>query len=178
MKKLRIFLDSDEVLMDFSTPIIEMYNKEYNTNLKFKDLISWDLKECVPENTNIYQFMDKKGFFKELEPFKESVSVLKKLIADGHDVFIATAGWEEVYQDKLDSFKKHFPFLDQHQILLIKRKDVLFGDVILDDGLHNIENSICKNAIIMDKPWNQNSDKPRVKDLNEFYELINKLANE
>lgn len=177
MNKLRIFLDADEVLVDFITPLLEKYNHTYSTSFKIEDVLDWDLNKIALEGTNFDIFIDEEDFFSNLKPYPDSFDILKKLIEDGHDVFIATAGKEETYKGKMNCFKKYFPFMDPSQIVLIKRKDILYGDILLDDAPHNISTTICKNPIIMDKPWNRHLKGPRVKSLTEFYEVVKKISN-
>lgn len=177
MKKLRIYLDADEVLMDFMTPVLAKYNATYDTHLTFDQVHSWDLSTVAAPGTDIYQFMNEPAFFQTLEPLADAARVLKQLIEDGHDVFISTAAWEEAIPDKYESFKRHFPFMPFAQILMIQRKDILVGDILLDDGLHNIESSRCTYPVVMDKPWNRTYDGHRVSNLQEFYTFVQKIAN-
>lgn len=176
MKKLQIFIDADETLMDFMTPLVEKYNDIYDKNVTNENIKTWNLNESLEKGTDMEQFMNEPNFFRNLKPYPNAAKVLKQLIDDGHDVFIATSAWQESIQDKYESFAEHFPFLKFEQILMIKRKDVLHGDILLDDALHNITVSNCTYPVTMDKPWNKEHDGIRVKDLNEFYDFVCEIA--
>lgn len=178
MKKLRIFLDSDEVLMNFMDPLLEKYNAYYGVNVKPTDITSWEINNSLPKGTDVYPFMKEPSFFKDLEPYPFACELIQKLMDDGHEVFIATASLEESIMDKYASFKKHFPQVKFEQILMIKRKDLLQGDILLDDGLHNISATSCKYPVIMTKGWNKEASGLRVSNLEEFYELVCAIAKE
>ena len=108
-EKLRIFIDMDGVLADFK---------------KESDKIS---NEKRPELVLDFSTFDL------IPGAKDSVN---KLINMGHDLFIAsTPPWDnpDAWGQKRNWINEHFPEL-KRKIILTHRKDLLIGDVLIDDS--------------------------------------------
>lgn len=178
VKKLQLAIDADDVLVDFSGSLVRKYNKKYGKSVTMEQLITnWDLNTNVEEGEDLYEIMNKEGMFRDLEAFPDVIDGLNKLVEDGHEVIISTAGNRSAFEDKYANFKKLFPMIPEEQILMIKRKDLLHLDVMVDDGPHNIVASNCKVKIIMDKPWNRHLDGIRVNNFTEACQVIEDYAN-
>ncbi|WP_180953916.1 5' nucleotidase, NT5C type [Bacillus sp. M6-12] len=185
MRKLQIISDSDEVVAKNIQEVLKRYNGEYKTSLKQEELIDWDLVNFQKEGTDILKYFNEPGFFRHLEIMEEAQYYIKKIIEDGHDFIIATASPKEGIIDKIEFFEEYFPFIPFENIIPIKRKDTLVGDIMVDDAPHNLETSKCKYPVIFDCQWNRNTEKyPFLKDLKrvhswkEFYEFVCEVANE
>jgi 5'(3')-deoxyribonucleotidase len=101
------------------------------------------------------------------------------MITDGHEVFIVTAA--SVYQTlpaKMDWFFGHYPYLGWENIVIAHRKQIVQGDVLIDDGVHNLVGGDYFK-LLYDCPNNRAYDAGgngmvRVYSLKEAYEVINK----
>lgn len=178
MRKLRIFLDSDDVVVDNIEEVLRRYNEEYNQTLKIDQLTSWELDSFKAHGTEILKYFVEPGFFRHLTIKEGAVETIQRLIEEGHDVFISTASNKVAIQDKLDFFEEYFPFIPYEQVLPITRKDVLKGDIMLDDALHNLDASSCTHKIVFDKPWNEITSEEyiRVHSWSEFYEIVKYIS--
>lgn len=174
----RFFFDADEVLFKFTERILKKYNDEYGKNLTIDDLTEWELDQNINDGTSLSKYMFEDGFFESLDTYEGAEEVLKSLIDEGHEVYISTATWKGAILDKYASFEKHFPFLDFKNIIMVKDKFLLSGDFMLDDKKENIETSSARYPVIMDRPWNQGLEGLRVKNLTEFYELVQRIMKE
>lgn len=179
VKKLQLAIDADDVLVDFSGSLVKRYNETYGKSVKMEELMtSWDLNKNVDDGEDLYEIMNKPGMFRNLPAFPDVIEGLKKLIEDGHEVIISTAGNRNAFDDKYANFKELFPMIPEEQILMIKRKDLLHLDVMVDDGPHNIIASNCKVKIIMDKPWNRHLSGIRVYSFGEACQVIEDYSND
>lgn len=176
MKSLKIFIDSDEVLAETINEVLKRYNAEYNLDLKREEIKDWDLKKVQKEGTDINKYFKQKGFFRDLTVKKDAAQIMK-LLAVNNNIVIATVSPKEGERDKKEWFEEHFPFIKEENILLLKgSKDYLIGDIILDDAIHNLENSQCDFPIIFDQPWNRHTDKfIRVYNWLDFYQVVQKI---
>ena len=83
---------------------------------------------------------------------------VQKLMADGHDVFIVTATYYESVPEKMkDLLFKYFPFISWDHVIITSRKQMIRGDVLIDDGVHNLEGGDYAK-ILVTAPHNKDYD--------------------
>lgn len=123
-QKKVLFIDMDGVLADFDSAITEWF--ELHPNLKQKYIANVD---HIP------------GIFRDLKPIKDSMEAIQKLHqSDKYDMFIATtAPWGNPASatDKRYWIEKHFGDLFHKKMLITHRKDMLKGDILIDDREKN-----------------------------------------
>lgn len=177
MRKLKIILDCDGVLADTIKKVLHLYNNEYNLNFKKEDIVAWDMTKIQKPGTSLTKYFNQRGFFRDLDPMEDAQKYVKKLLEDGHEVFVATASPLEGLEDKLLWLRENFGFIPESNIVFIQRKDLLYGDIILDDALHNLENSQCEFKVVFDQPWNRDRREfLRVRNWEQFYKLVYFIA--
>ena len=111
MSKLTIYLDMDGVLANFEKAAAQ------HPDIKRPDL-----------------HLD----FSKFEPMPGAIDAVKKIIAMGHDVFIATTPpWNNpsAWGQKRDWVEEHLPQL-KRKMFLTHRKDLLKGDILVDDSTY------------------------------------------
>tara|TARA_B100000287_G_C20609472_1_gene771453 strand:- start:605 stop:1081 length:477 start_codon:yes stop_codon:yes gene_type:complete len=110
--KLRIYIDMDGVLANFAKA--EMEHPKFGTK-GFKPDLELD--------------------FSTFEPMPGAIDAVAKLIDLGHDLFVATTPpWNhpDSWGQKRNWIVKHLPDLSK-KMVLTHRKDLLIGDVLIDD---------------------------------------------
>jgi 5'(3')-deoxyribonucleotidase len=112
---MRIFIDMDNVLVDFGSGIEQLSSEtrnEYENRL-----------DEVP------------GIFALMRPLPGGVESYKRLAAT-HDVFIlSTAPWENpsAWSDKLAWVKEHLGTVAKKRLILTHHKYLVRGDILIDD---------------------------------------------
>ena len=109
--KLTIFLDMDGVLANFEKAAAQ-----------------------IPDVKRPDEVLD----FSTFEPMPGAIDAVKKIIAMGHDVFIATTPpWNNpsAWGQKRDWIEEHLPQL-KRKMFLTHRKDLLKGDILVDDSTY------------------------------------------
>lgn len=115
-------------------------------------------------------------------PIKGSVKYIQKLIDDGHEVYIVTSAHYKSVVHKVEKvLLKHFPYIPWERVIITSKKQMIKGDVLIDDAVHNLVNGDY-HKFLMNAPHNQSYDEKadgmvRVSSWEEIYELIFNLSN-
>ena len=177
---MRIICDMDEVIVDMMNPLLKRYNEMYSSDISIEDVTQWGLPDDM---TNKYK---EDNFFLTLPPISGAINGLSQLMEWGHDVIIATNHSDDpqIAKDKILWMFHNFGDLSANMMIGV-RKDLLQGDVIIDDNADYLINSPCPIKICMDRPWNRmenmvkicfddyNSDNPKIRTnpMNRLYRV-------
>jgi len=114
--------------------------------------------------------------YRNLEVIDGAIESLAKLNAD-HEIFIAsTPPWTrpEVWGHKREWLEEHFPYL-KRKLILTHRKDLLIGDVLIDDSKYRGQPNFKGNWFWFNKDWDNRNWKAcleYVNNLNKKYEKV------
>lgn len=172
---MTIFVDMDEVIADAYTAHIDIYNQEFNAQLRLNECHGREVWQCVPSQhqKSIKGHAHRVGFFRDLKVIPHSREVLEEL-SKKYEVYIASAAMEfpNSLKEKSDWLDLNFPFITWQKRILCGHKYILKGDVLIDDrsrNLHNFEG----RSIMFTSPHNINTtDFERA---NNWLEIADKL---
>lgn len=176
---MRILLDMDGVLADCLGYWLGLLNRYHGLDLKPTDITEWDTHRfCkdVPESV-VYGYLSQPGFFRHLQPVEGAIDGVNYLISEGHEVVIVTSCPREYGEsDKRQWLKSHIPKLDPKNFISAHRKDLIQGDILLDDGVHNLEAwrdaNIKGLAVCFDQPYNRSYIGARSYDWKDFLRMF------
>lgn len=136
---MRIAIDMDEVLADPLHKFIQLYHRDYGTPLDLKIDAGNEIYQQMPEHINHkwFDYINEKGFFRDLPVMEGSVEALKKL-QEKHEIYIVSAAMEfrNSFEDKFDWLHEHFPFISWKNIIFCGDK-IVNVDVMIDDRARN-----------------------------------------
>lgn len=139
---MRIAIDMDEVLADPISKFIKLYNRDYGVPLDLVLDPGNEIYHHVPEHVSKkwFEYINEKGFFRDLPLIEGSVEALKKL-QEKHEVYIVSAAMEfrNSLEDKVDWLAEHFPFITWRNIMFCGDK-IVDVDVMIDDRAKNFIN--------------------------------------
>lgn len=166
---IRIGIDVDNVMADFSTEFVKRFNKNTGKDLKIEDLLLWNFKDALNEiykgeiDGNVAnEILFSKDFVSSLELRKGVEDIFNKICNnDEIQVVVITALFDELIPVRNEWFKKHFNGLD-FELHYESNKDKINIDYLIDDGVHNLDkvaNKISKdNCLCITQPYNIECD--------------------
>ena len=137
-RKFRLLLDMDDVIVETLQEALNLYYRRYGVLYFHGNVDNW----TYLDDGSVYQdIFHQKDFFKMLKPKRDAIPVIRKwLKEDTMDIFIVTACLSpEAYQQKLLWLGQHLPEFPQSRLLPVMEKTAVWGDLLVDDGLHNIK---------------------------------------
>ena len=155
-----ILIDMDDTMEQLLRAWLRAVNKKYNRNAVYDEVRAWDVSKAYPGLTHdqVYGVLSEPGFWKTVEPMPDAPQVIRRLMDRGHEVFVVTAStYDTVHQRMEDHLFRHFPFLSPEQVIITFRKQLLQGDILIDDGVHNLEGGSYKK-ILVTAPYNEDYD--------------------
>lgn len=134
---------------------------------EFKDLkIKQDLSSLngKPEEEafiNHHVYINSEGFFLTAKPIDESTEVLEKLNLK-YNVFIVSSATQFPFSlsEKMKWLKQYFPYIHWKQIVLCGSKELISGDIMIDDHFKNLD-TFKGRTILFTQPHNANSSNYR-----------------
>ena len=182
-KKLTILVDMDDTIEFLLEAWVKYLNDKYHLDVKLDDIYEFDMSISYPTLSweQIYEPLMLEEFWKTVRPIPYADYVLEKLIEDGHSVYIVTNSYYKTLKMKFDLVLfKYFPFLKSSNVIIASKKQMIIGDILIDDYPNNLIGGNYKK-FLMTAPYNRNfvsNDVVRVNDWLEIYKKIQDIARE
>jgi 5'(3')-deoxyribonucleotidase len=183
---MTIFIDQDNTLADYIASIVKYLKIVYGHSVSFtaKDCKEYNvLKNIFPffPREQIHEWNDKimgtDGFWIDMPPLPNVYEVMK-YICSKHDVYICTVPWptsKSCIPEKIEWVRKYLPFFDIKNIIFCNNKDLLKGDIMVEDNPMWLSNTLCPHKVIFDYPYNKQMNSAfRVKNWLELLDYFEK----
>jgi 5'-nucleotidase len=151
-----VFLfDLDGICCNLITKWLAHYNRDYGDSLTPDHIVGWEWDRLVkPEcGKKIYHYLNRPGFFADLEPIAGAAESLGRL-AEFCELVVVTASPKEACRDKMRWVERHLPMVPRGNIVITYRKDLVAGDFMFDDAPRNLRHHPAIR-IMMDYPYNR-----------------------
>ena len=172
---MTIFIDMDEVIADTYGAHIELYNKEFGANLTAEQCMGSEVWQNVPpeHQKNVQKHATREGFFINLKPIANSQYIVRE-ISRKYEVYIASAAMQfpNSLREKSEWLDMHFPFLDWRKRILCGDKDILRGDILIDDRSYNLK-AFTGQPLLFTSPHNIHTNG--FERVNNWFEVADKL---
>lgn len=182
---MRLGMDLDGVVANFTQGWMNFYNREFGTSLVFEDSRKWNDLVDLTHFRHIGEFwswssnLDGRSVFFHLEPFPGAVEALHSLADDGHDIVVVTTKPHFAIDDTHEWIANHgIPAAEIH---ILEDKWKVPCDIYLDDGPHILpglverrpESTVCRYV----RPWNDPvPGSIDVHNFDEFREVVGRLT--
>jgi 5'-nucleotidase len=174
-----LLFDLDGICCNLMKKWLAVYNRDYDDNLTEADITSWEWDKFVKPacGKRIYHYLNRPGFFADLEPIEGCIESLHRL-EQICELVVVTASPREAAGDKIGWVRKHLPMVPRGNIVVTYRKDLVRGDFMFDDAPKNLVNHPA-TRIMLDYPYNRDfHDCYRVHSWSEAEALIRRLVAE
>ena len=137
-----ILIDMDDTIEQLLRAWLDGVNRRYGRSVAYDDITDWDVSAPYPGLTReqVYAIPDEPGFWGTVRPIEGAAEVIKRFMDAGHEVYIVTATHYVSIPEKMDDLLfRWFPFISWDQVIITSHKQMIKGDVLIDDGIHNLE---------------------------------------
>lgn len=167
MKK-RLIVDMDGVLSDIYAQYLSYEFKDLKIKRDLASLIGIPENEAF-ENHSLYIHSEK--FFLTAKPIDRSIEVLEKLNST-YDVFIVSSATQFPLSlgEKMKWLAKYFPFIHWKQIVLCGSKEIVNGDIMIDDHFTNLD-GFKGETLLFNQPHNSNENNHTHERVNNWSEI-------
>ena len=180
-----ILVDMDDTIEEMLVTWIEHVNRKYGRNTTYEDIKEWDVSKAYPGLTRkqVYDVILENDFWKDVKPMEGASEALQRFMERGHKILLVTATPYESLPGKMDHLIfRHFPYFSWEDVIVTRQKQMIRGDVLIDDGPHNLEGGDYAK-ILLDAPYNRQYDAEangmlRVYSWDEIERAIEQLEKE
>lgn len=185
MRKLTILVDMDDTIEGLLDAWLAHLNEKYGLSVVKDSITEWDMQKAYPTLTaeQIYEPLRNAEFWKTVKPYEDAIEYLQALIDGGHEIYIVTSSYYDTVKIKFENVLfKYFPFMPYSHVIITAKKQLVRGDVLIDD----YENNLIGGSywgILFDQPHNrgfdnQKHDIKRVYNWGQVFDLICCLEKE
>ena len=180
---ITILIDADDTIHYLLKAWVTYLNKKYGQNVNWLAIRSWDICKAFPNLTHaeVYRALQDKALWDMVEPLPFASLVIEKLIEEGHSVYLVTSSYYKTVPVKFErAIFKYFPMIDWEHVIVACNKQMIKGDVLIDDGPHNLEGGDYAKILVssphnFDYPAEENG-MVRVRSWFDIYNEIQKIA--
>lgn len=156
-----IALDMDGVLVESNWDNMERLNEKFGTSYRLEDIKSFSYDFLTKEQrTFIYEECWHDPTLYDDAVLSQCQTIAISKLRDIGRVIVVTSPLLGHIESKFRFLTNHFPRPD---IVLASDKTLIDADVLIDDGIHNLE-VFPGIPICFHRPWNEEWDGPRVYD--------------
>lgn len=155
MSKKIILCDVDDVIVDLLSCWVNAINQKYGTNVNPTQITNWNISLFFPALTRkeIFAPFQEGKIWSNLERISGCSEMLEE-INEKHNLQIVTATHYKNCDAKIERILELYPFLKWEQFTITQRKQLIHGDYLIDDGVHNVVGGDYQ-GILFSRPHNQ-----------------------
>ena len=177
-----IVCDIDDTINNLQEVVVSTFNKRYHTKYTINDFENYDIERALNKHDaeNMKVIYSEPGIYDNVRPEPGSQDALRKLIQEGHDVYLVTDAIPSIYAEKVEWVKHHFPFVDPGKIVCMKDKWLIECDLIIEDRIETLLAKPYYYRACIDRPWNRSVhdyvyEINRIKNWNDIFKVIDDI---
>lgn len=141
---MTILIDMDDVLEQLVAGWCAYLHDRYGTQTRACDVREWNMTKAFPGLTReqVYGATEDDALWDYVLPMPGAAEGLRQLLEDGHEIYVVTATGYKTLRAKMEKVLfRYFPFLDWSRVIVTENKQMIAGDILIDDGPHNLTGS-------------------------------------
>lgn len=157
IRPLTVLCDIDNTILNTEQLIVDEYNRRYNKSITLDDVTCWNYFSDKVDN-DFFEFLTKPKTWDDVQPIEPICRLVRMMVAqpDYFTVYLVTATnpLKTGLREKLTVASKATG-VDKHHIITCNDKHLLIGDIMIDDYIKNIDDTLCNDCWLVDRPWNK-----------------------
>ena len=182
---MTILIDMDDVLEQLVAGWCAYLHDRYGTDTVASDVKEWNMSKAFPSLTHeqVYGAPEDDALWDYVKPMPGAKEGLEALLADGHEIFVVTATGYKTLRAKMEKVLfRYFPFIPWSRVIITEKKQLISGDILIDDGSHNLTGGSYRK-ILFSAGHNRGFDETsigavRVSNWKEVVAAVRKIAAE
>lgn len=157
---MTILVDMDDTIVNSTARWVDYANHRYGTAVRYDDLQDWNVALAFPMLTKeqIYALLYEEAFWRSITPLPGAAKTMSALKEAGHRVLIVTNSHYVCLKVKMEEVLfRYFPFLTWDDVILTSQKQLIRGDVLIDDGVQNLVGGDYEK-LLFTQPHNRSFD--------------------
>jgi len=147
----RVLVDVDDTIENLLEAWVAYLNKKYNLEVKPEDCFDWDMSYLFPMLTSkqIFEVLGDEDLWKSVKPKDGSAFYLERLQNEGFDIVLVTSSEYFNIRPKIEFvLQKYFKFIPLKNIIVTSRKQLIKGNVLVDDYIKNLEGGDYQKILV------------------------------
>lgn len=153
-----VLVDVDSTVANLMPEWLRLYNNDYSDNLTVDKITDWEMTNFVHPDCgkNIYSYLFLDTLYDNVKPIDGALEGLQFIESLGHRVVFVSSGvyaypkYQWMERNKFNVGKYGSNYIVCHD------KSLINGNLLIDDGVHNIQAFNHWQSILFDQPWNRN----------------------
>ena len=136
-----VLIDMDDTIEYLLRDWIAYLNDWYGTDVTEDDIHDYDITKAFPTlmPDQVYAPLRFHELWANLKPIPGARYAIERMQDDGYDVYIVTSSNLQTINTKVTCMlNRYFPTITNDHVIIARRKQMIRGDVMIDDAPHNL----------------------------------------
>ena len=179
-----VLVDMDDTIENLLEAWLDALNERFHRFVTPDDIHSWDMREAYPglSAEQVYAPLLTDELWRNVRPKWDAVFYMHELQDEGFEIYITTSSNLKTIFTKFEAvLARYFPFIPMDHVIVCSNKQMIRGDIMVDDAPHNLECGAYEK-ILMSAPHNKRYDAEangmcRVYRWSQVYDQIHRITD-
>ena len=177
-KKILI-VDLDDTMSNLLDNWLAQYSDKVGVNFYEDEIKHWDLTKHASIKSDIFDLLHDPSVYLGAKPKDGCIEALK-ILQHRYDIYVVSSCNEDAFKAKAQWLQFYFPFIPIQHFIACTPKQLIKGDVMIDDrpeNLYGFEGKRLLMARTFNQPENYGSYKKEIFMVDNWGQIIDTLLN-